>query len=362
MRKIPENDVVVEQAEFKDTVFAKCKNCGGNMAFDPSTQQLKCLFCATVREFEKNSSVKELDFESAISSDDAWSNESTSHKCVGCGAVLILTHTETAKTCPYCGIAHVIKSEELLGLRPNAVYPFIKTKKEAIESVKKWANKKLFIKSSFKKSLKPENFYGVYEPCYTYDSQTFSRYDGVIGINRTRVTGSGKKRRVYTYTEWRRIGGTHTEFFDDVMIESSDDLTQKELHKLMPFDNSTIKEFDQSYLNGFMAHRSCCSVKDGWDVAKQLIDGNLKKNILSQYHYHIVQYLNVDTTHNAVTYKYVLLPIYHLIFKHKKKTYKVYANGNSNKVVGKYPVSPLKVAIATILGLCALFFIGWLLF
>ena len=348
--------------EHKETIVAKCKNCGGNTVFDPATQQLKCLFCNSLRDFSKNSNVQELDVEQIILNGETWDNSASCYRCDNCGAVVVLSPTETAKDCPYCGTSHIVKSQELIGLKPNAVYPFTVTKESCTEIVKTWAKKRLFISNKFKKSATLENLYGVYEPCFTYDSQTHSTYNGVIGIRRERVVGSGKNRRVVTWTEWRKIGGTYTEFFDDVMVSSGDGITQKQLNALLPYNFSTIKVYEQSYLTGFMAHKNNSSVKDGWEKSKKYIDVALRKNILSNYHYDVVDYLNVSTTHSGVTYKYVLLPIYHMLYKHKNKLFKVFVNGNTGKVAGKYPLSIFKILLAVLLGLGLIFLVGLLFY
>ena len=72
---------------------------------------------------------------------------------------------------------------------------------------------------------------------------------------------------------------------------------------------------------------------------------------MNSYGYDVIDYLNVSTLHNEVKYKYVLLPVYQLDYKYKKKTYTVVINGNSGAVTGKSPVSPIRVAIAVILGI-----------
>ena len=81
------------------------------------------------------------------------------------------------------------------------------------------------------------------------------------------------------------------------------------------------------------------------------MDANLRTSIVNSYGYDVVDYLNVSTLHNDVKYKYVLLPVYQLEYKYKKKTYTVVINGNSGTVTGKSPVSPVRVIIAVLLGI-----------
>ena len=333
------------------TVTAKCPSCGGNMAFDPETQKLKCQHCLTVSDFEKSSSVKELDILTAFNNGEEWKNESSVYRCENCGAVVVLSPNETATRCPYCETSHVVRSEETAGLKPSAVYPFTVTCDMALEYSKKWAKSRLFAPSKFKKNLHAEDFRGVYQPCFTFDSQTSSTYVGRIGKRHTRVVGSGKNRRTETYIVWRNISGNLSHFFNDVFINADTEYARGTLNKLLPFNYQTIKEYSGDYLTGYMARRADRKIEDCWDDAKAVIDSDIRRLILSRYSYDVVSYLNVSTSHSDVTYKYVLLPIYLLNYKYGKKYYKVHINGNTGKVAGKAPVSPIRVLITVVLGI-----------
>ena len=102
-----------------------------------------------------------------------------------------------------------------------------------------------------------------------------------------------------------------------------------------------------------MAYHYDKSIEDCWGTAKGKMDAVIRRSILSQYSYDTVDYLNVSTTHEAVTYKYVMIPVYVGNFNYKKKLYNFFVNGVSGKVSGKTPVSALRVLIAVGLGLAA---------
>lgn len=332
-----------EELERKDTSYVKCPNCGANMAFDPITQTLKCDHCGTFEDFSKSRKVKELDILDCLGESENWDTESSVYRCNNCGAVVVLSPHESAKKCPYCGTSHIVKSSELAGLKPNAVYPFTITKEDGLDKAKLWAKKRFFAPKAFKKNLLVDNMQGVYEPCFTFDSHTYSTYQGRIGKKHTRVVGSGKNKRTETYIVWRRISGTFFYNFDDVTINTTSSYGQKELDKLMPFDNEKLSVYEQEFLLGYMARRHEKSVNDSWEEAKDLMDAKLKRLILNQYDHDVVDYINISTSHEKVTYKYVLLPIYNLAFNYKKKNYQVFVNGNTGKITGKSPVSALKV-------------------
>lgn len=346
----------------KDTVTSKCDGCGANMVFDPEAQMLKCPHCGSVKDFEKSEKVEEIDILKAFGEGESWKSENSVYRCENCGAVVVLASGQTATMCPYCETSHVVKSDETAGLKPNAVYPFTVTQNSALEFSKKWAKSKLFAPRKFKKNLSAENFRGVYQPSFTFDSQTSSVYHGRIGKRHTRTVGSGKNRRTQTYIVWRNISGVYDEFFNDVLINGDGDYSQKTLDKISPYDYSTIKVYDDEYLTGFMAKRSNRAVESCWNDAKVKIDGAIKRGILSRYFYDVVDYLNVSTTHSKVTYKYVLLPVYLLNYKYGKKLYSVHINGNTGKVAGKSPVSLLRVLIATVLGIALVGLLGFLLY
>lgn len=346
----------------KDTFTAKCENCGANMTFNPETQELYCSYCGSSKDFAKSKEVSEIAISEALGVTNIWEEENVAYKCENCGAVVVMPSTQVATLCPYCSTSHVVKSVDTCGLKPNAIYPFTIGANDAENYAKQWAKRRFFAPNKFKKELNAEKFHGVYEPAFTYDSRTYSTYDGVLGIRKTRTVGSGKNRRTYTYVDYYSISGTYSYNFDDVTITASDSNSQTLLNKLLPYDIQNIHAYDKTFLSGFMAHKTEKTVNEGWNEAKQTIDDKLRSLILSNYHYNVVKYLNVNTIHENVTYKYVLLPIYVVSFPYKKKSYPIYVNGNTGKVSGKTPVSPWKVGIVSVLGAALLALIIWLFY
>lgn len=334
-----------------DTEYVKCSGCGANMVFEPNDQALYCPHCGSVKSFNSTIQAHEKDLLHGFSEDEKWSKEETSvFKCNNCGAQVVLKSNETANSCPFCGTNHVVKTEELAGLRPNAVLPFTFDSEKALSLSKAWAKKRFYAPTKFKKHLKTDNVKGVYTPCFTFDSITTSTYVGRIGKTYTRTVGSGKNRRVETYVVWRDIGGTHRDSFDDVLISAGSKFDAQKIRKLSPFYTNESRQYDEKFLLGFMAYHYDRELDDCWSDAKVSIDNVIKKSILSKYVYDRVAYLNVATSHENVTYKYAMLPIYVGNFTHAKKCYNFYVNGSTGKVWGKTPKSFLKIFATVLLG------------
>lgn len=331
--------------------YAKCPNCGNNLKFNPETQNLYCEYCDSVVDFDKDSNYQELSIDSVIDDQQTWDTTAKMYYCENCNAKVVLSKSETAGLCPFCGTAHVVSLDELPGIKPNVVVPFSVSLNSATDSLKKWANKKAFAPTKFKKKISPQEIKGVYMPCYTFDSNTSSVYAGKIGIHRTKTVGSGKNRRTVTYTEWRYISGSLDHFFDDVTISASEGFTQKELKSMGGYAAENNKVYEDKYLLGYMAYAGDKPLEPCWNEAKDVIDASIRRLILSRYCYDTVAYLNVSTTHQNVTYKYVMVPIYVGNYKYRDKTYRFMINGTTAKTTGKAPVSPFRVLGAVLFGI-----------
>lgn len=354
-----ENEVV--EIKDVDTDSIKCESCGSNMVFEPKTQMLNCPHCGRQESFAQNLKASEISIERGFAEMADWNDDSVLFRCENCGAKVVLDKSEAAKICPFCGTAHVVETDELPGIKPNAVLPFKLTTDDAVDCCKKWARKKWFAPRKFKKNINPENVKGVYLPCFTFDSLTHSCYTGRIGKTHTRTVGSGKNRRVQTYIVWRNISGNFTHAFDDVTVSAGKRVTQKTLNKLAPFDSNNSQKYENRYLLGFMAYHYEKNIDKCWGEAKYTIDEQLKKLILGQYSYDTVDYINISTQHNNVTYKYVMFPVYVGNYTFAKKLYSFYINGTNGKVTGKSPVSPLKVTLVTVIGVAVVALLVWLL-
>ncbi len=344
---------VYEIDKVASTDFVKCSACGGNMAFDPESQTLSCPYCGEHKDFVKDKEVRELDIQAAFAAAEKWEDVSVL-SCENCGAKVVITSEEVAKECPYCGTSHVRSTAELAGIKPNALYPFTVTKEQADAFSKKWVKGRLFAPRKFKKNIQAKEIVGVYEPCFTFDSNTTSSYNGRVGYRRTRTVKTKNGVRTETYIEWRYISGTISHFFDDTIISVGSGLTQKELNKLAPFDISTIKVYDKDFLAGYTANHYEKDLSTAWEEAKTVIDEEIRKLIIAKYNCDTVDRINVSTIHENVTYKYVLTPVYVLSYQYKKKTYRVAVNGNTGKVTGKTPLSFWRILLAVLLGAGAL--------
>ena len=335
-----------------ETSIIKCKSCGGTMVFDPNTQTLKCEHCGNTEEIDKDVNVLEQNilegFEKGVK---LQKGEVKAYKCHNCGATVMLNPEESAVICPFCSTSNIVLEENFEGLKPQVVVPFSFDGTAATEYAKKWAKKRIFAPRKFKKELYAENMRGVYEPCYTYDSATHSSYKGRVGDRHTRTVGTGKNRRTETYIVYRNVKGEYDKTFDDVLVSNNLNFSQAKIDSLQPFDLSGQVVYERKYLSGYCSEVYQKDVKEGWTDAKKIMDKRIYDDIVSSVHCDVVDYMNVSTVHSGVTYKYVLLPVYYMIYRFKGKDYGVSVNGSNGRSSGKTPISPWRVLIASVIGL-----------
>lgn len=357
------SDVDLMNAEEQRTDTANCPFCGGKVVYSPADRAMKCEYCGRKAQIDLTRYGEELDFVDLMNAkNNTWSSETHVFRCNNCGAREILFRNDISKKCAFCGTTNVVQTDELCGLKPNAVLPFLLDKKQSSEKVVKWAKKKWFAPKKFKDSVYPEEIYGNYIPAFTFDSATTSRYSGRLGETRSRTVRVNGKTVTETYTEWFNIKGTYSMNFDDVLVQASDSIKQKDVNKLSPFDTNHSQVYASEFLQGFSASQYSRSGQECWNYARGIMQQKVRSAILAQYHYDVEGTVNIEMSCSNITYKYVLLPVYVGHCNYAKKLYNFFVNGQTGKVTGKSPVSPLRVGLVSLLGFAAVVALGFLIY
>lgn len=334
---------------------SSCPGCGADMVFEPDKQQLHCPFCDKTVGVEKFlASERVLDF--SLDNSRSWSKETRVFHCSSCGAETVFDKNEFAKVCPFCDSTAITQSQDLEGVRPDSVLPFRISKDSAGKSFAKWAKSKPFAPSGFKKNKAIESVKALYTPAWTFDANTHSLYDGVVGDYYYVTVGSGKDQRTERRVRYRNVAGQFGQFFDDVLVNAGAQVDEKTFNKLAPYPVKEAVRYDKNFLAGYHADYYKKSLRDGYGEAKQRIDSTIRSSIISSLHCDVVSHLNIRTRYSGNTFKYLLLPIYCCTYIYKEKVYRFFINGATAEVFGKSPVSPLRVTglVLGILGIIAI--------
>lgn len=336
-------------------VNQKCKNCGGEMIFNPSQNGLVCVGCGSFEPVD-GAMTTEKSFETLINNAPTWQKDTAVIRCEHCGAKSVVSKSDLVAKCDYCGAATMVRTDELPGLRPDTIVPFDWNRTDACQQVNNWLSKRLFVPSDFKQQLRERQLNGIYYPAFTFDAHVITRFSGVLVQTSTSTIVVDGKQTVQTQTFRRGINNVDTHTFDDFLVVANEDITPKVMAHLQPFDTNHGQAFKQSYLAGFTVCQSSIEAKECWREAKKLMEAVIRNKIKAKYTNGntTIENLQLDLSFSNITYKYVLLPVYVGHIEYHGNKYPLYMNGQTGKIYGKTPKSFWKILLTCAgLGLAA---------
>lgn len=362
---------MADQETLRDSDRFPCPSCGGNMTYDPDAGVLKCKYCGKTLAIDKSQSeIHEYDLEKGLAEDAGdWGQATQVIKCESCGAQTVLPANSVSQFCSFCGSAHVVRVEELAGIKPESLVPFKVARQKAEPLFTRWIGRKWLAPRSLKKDCRPEKLQGIYVPFWTYDTATHSTYTAEAGTyyytTHTRtITENGHTRTVteqVRHIRWRWVSGTYAKAYDDLLINAAQHMQGRLIQKIEPFDLRELIPYRPEYLAGFGAERYSIGLQQGWTNAKETIRQDLYGDITRQIHADTVRNLNFQTLYHDVRYKHFLLPVWISAYQFRKKTFQFLINGQTGEVQGQAPVSPWKVTLL-VLGCAALIALAyWLI-
>lgn len=358
----------VTEGSTVDVTDKKCPNCGATVTYDPETLSMTCEFCGYSRSLPKpeeaGNANQEIDFASAkIRQKKDWGAQKKNIVCQACGGSTMYDMNDTAAVCPFCGSTSVMPvddDEDVMA--PGGVVPFEVSREKAATLFKSWLKGKFFAPNAAKKSCKADEFSGIYLPYWTFDSQTTSTYTAQYGKDYYVKDKDGNRVKK---TRWYPCRGIYEEFIDDQVVYASSKTKDPYIKSVSKFDFTKLRDYDPQFVAGFAAERYSVGLDDGWveaqKIIKQTLDSNISSQIRKKYNADQVRSLIFSTTHDNVTFKYLLAPIWISNFKYNNKVYNFVVNGQTGKIAGNSPVSKLKVFL-TILAIVAVIIILAVLF
>ncbi len=333
------------------------------LKYQPGTQYLICAYCGQENDIvDRQETIQEYDLRNALqklASSQATSITTQAH-CNACGASFKFAASINAGQCPFCGTSIVTSPQKNKLITPKSLLPFLIDEIEAKDKFRHWLSGLWFAPNKVKKFARGDNkLIGIYLPYWTYDSDSESTYTGARGntyyVNQ-RVSYVQNGRRVSTVKRvpkirWTNVRGRVSRFFDDVLIGASLSLPRQIIDHLNPWDLENLLPYDEQYISGFQSEIYQVELDEGFDRAKQVMEGIIHRDIaydIGGDHQRIYQ---VNTRHSHITYKHCLLPIWSAAFLYRDKSYRFVVNGRTGQVQGERPYSYWKIAFAVIASL-----------
>ncbi len=301
----------------------KCNACAGNVSFNPTTQKLVCEHCGA--EY------------SNLNVDDKppISNESyNSYDCLSCGAKLVADKMTIATECAFCGSNIVLGDKSNTYTQPEYILPFLINKEKAMDLFREFCGKEKLTPKEIAKHSTISRMQGVYVPTWFFSADADSTLQYECATDEIKVI-SAKRMASFFDVAMRGLGS-----FSKIPVNASSYINKRYIESIEPFECDKLMPFDNKYIMGFFADYSDISadkcfksaenrmVESVSAICKKMMKGYAKINLK-----------NSNTAYNNFEKNNVLVPVWFLNIRYKKKKYCFTINGQTGKIAGVLPMS-----------------------
>lgn len=338
----------------------QCPNCGGELAFDPQTQQLSCAFCQSTfssgeidalyaqREQQAAADAAVQQAEDARSehpeAETDFSQHTHTYICNSCGAEIVTDDTTAATFCYYCHDPVVLTDRLAGGSCPAKVVPFGFDREEAKKVFLGWAGKKWFLPRDFLDQRQIEKIAGVYYPFWLTDSDVEAGYTAVATNRRSWTSGDYRYTETTTYSILRR-GNIH---FEDIVSPALTKMDHNLVQGILPFPVASVQDFSMRCLSGFMAEKRDIDKEALKPQVEQRMAGYAQKLLEDTVRgYQSVAVRSSSCTPHRTHWDYTMMPVWILTYKDSKRgqRYTYAINGQTRAVYGRLPVDPVRLGL-----------------
>jgi ribosomal protein S27E/ribosomal protein L37AE/L43A len=342
-----------------------CNGCGGQMAYDAATTQLKCPNCQSLQEIPTSAEqIIERSFSDALNLQDAHMGMETqvnTYSCKTCGAATMVASNEPITTCDFCASTNINQDAyERQVITPAGILPFIVTKDKAVGTFRSWIGTGWFRPSSLAKLASLTEMKGVYIPFWTYDADTDSDWHADAGYYYYETeyyndeNGNRQSRQVQR-VRWVPASGFYQQFFDDVLVVGSKGIAQDRVQRVYPFSLSKLVDYDPQFMLGWRAEVYQLDVQKGFGVADEIMDQFLYNACAQQIPGDTHRNLHVNTHKYNITFKHILLPLWIAAYQYKDKVFQVIVNGETGEISGEKPWSWFKIILFSLAVMIVIF-------
>ncbi len=365
------NDQPIDSSNAKGDGLTKCPRCGSSeIGPVPGTDQLRCAYCRY--EWVAANFMQSIGFDSPIDQLEGTVlttgvrdiDRDASHiitlKCQGCGAeVVVNTESQLQARCHWCRQVLSQQTQIPNGAVPDAVLPFTLTHEQAVEQVRKFANRRrLFALKRFKEEFVPENVVGVYMPYLLVDGNAHADVAGVGEIKtRQYQRGSDNNKTTYYDADVYRVSRSFDFTVDDLTIESSSARanhdtkrnTNNVINTILPFDTRNSVTYDANYIGNYTSEKRDLDVDAVMPVARhQMLSIARQKATDSANYDRGIRWESEQLELKGTRWVSVLLPVWLYSYYEKKSNgseflHYIAVNGRTGETMGSIPVSVPKL-------------------
>lgn len=299
----------------------KCKNCGGNVVYEPSRGRMYCPHC-----------------EGEDSQDTIQGGSLT--QCANCGAPVDVLQYTSASRCEHCG-SYIVFNERVEGAyKPHMILPFRINKDNAVALMEKEFNKRAFTPSDFMSTKSLEKMVGIYVPFWLYNYK--ANYDFAGEGTKVRSWTSGDTE--YVETSYYEVIRKMNADFDKIPVDASYAMEDGAMDLMEPYNYQQLQDFEPKYMSGFYGEVYNQNASELESRAKDKARSASEEMMNTSFmEYTSMKPLRKDLNLKRGSVNYALMPVWQYLYKYQGRDYLFHVNGQTGKVIGTTPVSKGKV-------------------
>lgn len=342
-----------------------CAQCHGALSWDAAAEQLRCQGCGALQPMQEDGSFTEHDLAEALAVRRPKGRAGSGQRqmrCAECHAEVEFPDELLATRCAFCGSSLVLTQEAADDhYRPESLVPFSVDRAAATQAFQRWIGSRWLRPSDLHRASSLQEMQGVYIPYWAFSCEVTSRWVADAGYTYwvEQKTEAGTRR--VPRTRWTPSSGQRHDQYQDSLICGSRGLASEITGPVHRFDTAALLPYAPEYLLGFSAERYAVDLRDAWKLCRQRISASQERRCASDVPGDSQRGLRATHQYQSVRFKHVLLPMWIAAYRYRGRTHRFLVNGQSGKVVGRAPLSLLKVSllVLALLALVGLIYYYW---
>ncbi len=301
----------------------KCSACGGNVAFNPTTQKLVCEHCST--EYSNLNQERKTQVSNA---------NYNNYDCISCGAKLVADKMTIATECAFCGSNVILSDKTNTYTQPEYILPFLVDKEKAMGLFREFCKKEKLTPKEITKESKVSRMQGVYVPAWLFSASADGTLQYECATDEIKVVSAKRIARFFDVI-MHGIGS-----FSKIPVNASSYVNSRYIESIEPFECDKLAPYDNKYIMGFFADYSDVSADKCFKTAENRIIESISEACKSR----LKNYAKTKLKSSNIAYGdyekiSALVPVWFLNIHYKKKKYCFTINGQTGKIAGILPMS-----------------------
>jgi DNA-directed RNA polymerase subunit RPC12/RpoP len=328
----------------------KCPRCAAPLRWDPDADRLACGHCEHQVEVPRGEAViYEYPYDGRAQAPEGFDLPVRHTRCTACGAEVSFDQNARSLECGFCGSPQVLEEASLRRpLRPESLIPLDVGRAAVEANFQRWLRSRWFAPRALAKTRSFQAA-GIYVPFWTFDAQAESDWSADAGhyyyVPVTRMVNGRPQVSMERRVRWVPASGRRSDVYDDHLIHASRGISPQLCAKLGRFDLAQLVPYKPEYLAGWSAEEYAVGLEPACDAFVAAVQADQRQRCSGDVPGDTQRNLRVRTHVHSVYYKHILLPVWSLTYNWRGQPYAVLIHGQTGHVVGKAPVSWVKVLL-----------------